>query len=81
MAQHLRDDVVRVHQLGLAHCDLHEENVCVAFQGDKVKVTIIDFGLAKFLSQEEGDLAMMDNRFLVDQDWEMVGDIISLLES
>ena len=56
------DAVDRLHDLGLAHLDLHEENVCVEVQEGQVKVTIIDFGKAEFVAREDiNPLALMAN--------------------
>ena len=62
VALHVSGAVDRLHDLGLAHLDLHEENVCVEVKDGQVKVTIIDFGMAKFVAREDiNPLALMAN--------------------
>lgn len=38
----------RLHDSGLAHGDLHEDNVCVDIEGDRVTACVIDFGSSFF---------------------------------
>lgn len=38
----------RLHDSGLAHGDLHEDNVCVDIEGDRVTACVIDFDSSFF---------------------------------
>lgn len=52
------EDEFEVH--GLAHCDIRPENIFVKFEGDEVKVKLVDFELAKFLSSTSYDQTDFD---------------------
>lgn len=38
--------IKRMHEAGVAHCDIHEENVCIAIGEKRLQATIIDLGFA-----------------------------------
>ena len=45
------DGIEHAHQKGIIHRDLKPSNVLVVFAGEKAVVKIIDFGIAKALTQ------------------------------
>jgi len=45
--------LTHAHENGIAHGDVKSANVLVAGQGDAVRVTLIDWGLARFLGEPE----------------------------
>ncbi|XP_042859004.1 uncharacterized protein LOC122245120 [Penaeus japonicus] len=49
----VRCALVRMHEAGVAHFDIHEENVCVAVGKKRVQATIIDLGIACFEDEPE----------------------------
>ncbi|MCA9521455.1 MAG: serine/threonine protein kinase [Myxococcales bacterium] len=53
-----REDTFEVH--GLAHCDIRPENIFVKFEDGAVKVKLVDFELAKFLSSTSYDQTDFD---------------------
>ncbi|XP_063587687.1 acidic leucine-rich nuclear phosphoprotein 32 family member A-like [Penaeus indicus] len=44
----VRDALKRLHEAGVAHRDLHDDNVCVLLGEERVRAEIIDFGVAHF---------------------------------
>ena len=44
----MRATILRLHEAGVAHLDLHWDNVCVVFVEGGLRAQIIDFGLAEF---------------------------------
>lgn len=42
-----------MHRAGVAHLDLTSKNVCVRRRGERVRATIIDFGLARFRKERD----------------------------
>lgn len=48
--EQLRAIIQRLHEAGVAHLDLHENNVCVAFLEESLRPQLIDFGLAEFVT-------------------------------
>jgi len=43
---------MRLHEAGVVHDDLHEQNICVVFVEEKVQAQVIDFGLVTFVADE-----------------------------
>jgi len=44
----VRATILRLHEAGVAHLDLHWDNVCVVFVEGGLRAQVIDFGLAEF---------------------------------
>lgn len=47
----LLDALAHAHEHGIAHGDVKSANLLVAGEGEKVRVTLIDWGLARFLAE------------------------------
>jgi len=39
--------IYRLHKIGIAHCDISTENICIEFIDNKPNLTLIDFGLSR----------------------------------
>ena len=48
----MRATILRLHEVGVIHDDLHEQNICVVFVEEKVQAQVIDFGLVTFVADE-----------------------------
>jgi eukaryotic-like serine/threonine-protein kinase len=53
--------IQHAHQKGIIHRDIKPSNILVAEQDGKVTPKVIDFGLAKALGGQFGDMSMMTN--------------------
>jgi len=48
----VRATILRLHEVGVVHDDLHQQNICVVFVEEKVQAQVIDFGLVTFVADE-----------------------------